>query len=212
VAWYRADLGITIATGVSAWADQSATGDANKNLTQVVAGRQFTYSTSDAALGNAASIQGGATKSIQSGAWGASLSQPLTILWSGIASTTAEQIVVQTGGALFVESTPATATCTANAGLNLVGTGTNLTAKHVGAVEFNGASSAIYVNSRTAANSGATGAGTVPNIFVGNVSDGGALPWLGSLHELVFINRILSASELAKLMIYMGARIGQAIL
>lgn len=210
VAWYRADLDITIATGVSQWNDQSGAGDANRNLTQAVAGRQFTYAATDAALGGAASLQGGATKSIQSGLWSASLSQPFTFWWSGIASTTAEQMVFQSGGATFVESTPATATVTANAGSNLVGTGTLLTSKHAGIITFNGATTSIYVNTSTAAVTGAVGAGTVPNIFVGNISDGGALPWLGSLHELGFISRVISAAEIATLGKYAAARIGVA--
>jgi hypothetical protein len=43
-----------------------------------------------------------------------------------------------------------------------------------------------------------------------NVSNGGSLPWLGEIHEIVIVPRVLGA-DLATLMSYMGARIGQSI-
>lgn len=211
VAWYRADLGITIGTGVSAWANQ-VVGDANTNFTQAVAGRQPTYSTSDAALGGAASLQGGATKSMQSGLWASALAQPMTILWSGIASTAVEQLLIQgISTNVFIESTVTDKRPYIYAGSSLISASGDLTAKHVGGGEYNGASSKIYLNSTTAVATGAGGASSLLDMTIMNVIDGGALPWLGSLHELVFINRVLTAGELLQLMTYMGARIGQAI-
>ena len=48
VVWLRADLGVTIATGVSGWADQSGNGN---NASQVTAGRQPTFSSNGGSNG-----------------------------------------------------------------------------------------------------------------------------------------------------------------
>lgn len=56
--WCRSDLGITIGTGVSAWADQSA---GAKHYTQGTGAAQPSYSASDATLGNRPSLTFDAT-------------------------------------------------------------------------------------------------------------------------------------------------------
>ena len=53
--WLRADLGVTIGTGVSAWADQSANA---QSYTQGTGANQPTRNASDATLGNQATITG----------------------------------------------------------------------------------------------------------------------------------------------------------
>lgn len=51
--WVRADLGVTLGVGVSAWADQSGNG---RDLTQSTGASQPAYTASDATLGNLPSI------------------------------------------------------------------------------------------------------------------------------------------------------------
>lgn len=52
--WFRSDLGITIGTGVSAWADQYGL----NNATQATGGSQPTYTASDGTLGGLPSLTG----------------------------------------------------------------------------------------------------------------------------------------------------------
>lgn len=62
--WVRSDLGITIGTGVSAWADQSGNG---KHYTQAVGAAQPSYSAIDATLNNRPSLTfDGVTQSLTS--------------------------------------------------------------------------------------------------------------------------------------------------
>jgi len=51
--WIRSDLGITIGTGVSAWADQTSN---HRDFTQATGGSQPTYNASDATIGNRPSV------------------------------------------------------------------------------------------------------------------------------------------------------------
>lgn len=212
--WLRADLGTTesggAGTGVSGWADQSGNGDSTRNMAQPTAGRRPTLNASSAALNNQKSLGGGATKGMVSGTWSA-LAQPFSICWSGIASTTAEQLLIQGASTnVFVESTVTDKHPYMYAGSSLIsGTG-DLTTKHVGVAEFNGASSKIYLSALTPVATGAAGAASLLDLSLMNITDGGALPWLGELHEFVIVPRVLGA-DLTTLMSYMGARIGQSI-
>jgi hypothetical protein len=53
LAWYRSDLGVTVATGVSEWQDQSGNGH---HLVQAVGANQPAYSASDADFGGKPSV------------------------------------------------------------------------------------------------------------------------------------------------------------
>lgn len=64
--WVRADMGITIGTGVSAWADQS--GNAN-DFVQGTGGAQPAYSSSDSTLGGRASVQGDGSSDLMTNAY-----------------------------------------------------------------------------------------------------------------------------------------------
>lgn len=73
-----ADLGVTLDTGVSAWADQSGVGDTNRNLTQATAGVQPVYTASDAQFNNRGVLDFNGSKYIKSGTWSAALAHPCT--------------------------------------------------------------------------------------------------------------------------------------
>jgi hypothetical protein len=61
-AWFRADLGVSIATGISQWLDQSGAGDASRHLAQASGPAQPTLVASDAAYNNQSTVAGnGAT-------------------------------------------------------------------------------------------------------------------------------------------------------
>lgn len=84
-AWFRADLGITLnGSNVSAWADQSGTGDANKHLTQGTAANQPLWAASDASYNGKPTLTfDGISEQMASGTWAAALTQPHTIYCVG---------------------------------------------------------------------------------------------------------------------------------
>jgi hypothetical protein len=81
--WVRGDLGITLATGVSAWADQS--GNSN-NFAQATGSAQPTYSASDATINNQATLTASAASSQQLVNTTLALASPIWI--SGIGKET----------------------------------------------------------------------------------------------------------------------------
>ncbi len=82
-AWYRADLGVTAAgSAVSAVADQSGAGDANRNQTGAP-----TLNAVDAAYGGRSTISHVAQKLTSAGAWSASVAKPISLVFVGEASS-----------------------------------------------------------------------------------------------------------------------------
>jgi hypothetical protein len=77
LAVYDGDLGITLGTGVSAWADQSGQGDSNRNALQATAINQPSYTAIDADFNGHGSIQGGDGKCLKTLSF--IMPQPLTI-------------------------------------------------------------------------------------------------------------------------------------
>lgn len=85
VLWLRADLGVTLnGSNVSAWADQSGTGDSNKNATQGTAAKQPLFTAANAALNNKPTIGdahgSGRAAMLATGVWSSAPAYPLTIL------------------------------------------------------------------------------------------------------------------------------------
>ena len=197
LAWYRADLGVTTATGVSGWADQSGNGDANRDLAQATAGLQPTLISSDAAYGGQPTISFAAQYLARAGAWSAAPTTPITIVVVGqitdylssiISSSTADMIYGGTLGYSQFYGPPA-----------LTSTGPDIAGPSVIMVTDDGATTSLYAgNLSTPASTDASvfqaaggfdvgrGAAGIPDL-TGKAAEviiwGGALP-VGDLTEL----------------------------
>lgn len=213
VAWYRADKGITIATGVSQWNDQSGTGDANKNAIQATGANQPTLNASDVNYGGQATITSVAADRLVTGVWAVALAQPFTVFWAGH----------RTGGSFprFFDSLSS---------LNLTGCyddGGNATAQTVGLslaagtttantpsisyVIFNGASSKIGVRQRTPNATGALDANGATGLTLGGSQTAATNGMIGTYAEFVVLAEAATAAHIDKIMSYMGALYGLAV-
>jgi hypothetical protein len=163
-------MGVSIGTGVQAWADQSGVGDSNRNVTQATGSAQPTYTASEPDFAGRPSVTFGGSHYLVSGTWSASLAQPAT--WYIVAKITGAagtQELIDGG-----DSTHRHAIwCAPSLALTPIFAGTQLTASKNMVVPtvlcgvFNGASSAIYMNSTTASVTGAAGAQALTKLTVG---------------------------------------------
>ncbi len=212
--WWRADLGRTIATGVSQWNDQSGSGDANRNLVQATGSKQPTYNATDAAFNNQSTLSFASASSQQldsAGNWSGALSQPYSIFlvgadggagFQGWASNTASSVAINYGNG--------SANMVIYAGSFLASTqGASSSPKMVGGV-FNGGSSAIYENARTPRATGAAGATALAQLTLG-ANPGAGIYLNGKLAEGLVYAKALSAGEIDQLSTYFTSRYGIAI-
>jgi len=217
-AWYRADMGITIATGVSAWADQSGTGDPNKNAVQATTTRQPAYNASNANFAGKPTLTFTAAsgQNLFSGNWAATVAQPLTAILVGSMPIPASNSIGLDMALteLSLDSCAATGAPQAYAGTVVNATVGNFANPTVFGVVFNGASGAYYVSQKTGttANFGAISPATATCIgglysAPANVTNN----WNGAIAEVIIYNRALSAGEMGLVQLYCGARYGIAI-
>jgi len=212
--WWRADRGVTIATGVSQWNDQSGIGDTNRNLVQAVGAKQPTVNATDAAYNNQTTLSFASASSQQldsAGNWSAALSQPYSIFlvgqdggagFQGWASNTASSVAINYGNG--------SANMNMFAGSFLPSTlGAVATPKMIGTI-FNGASSAIYESARTAKATGAAGATALAQLTLG-ANPGAGIFLNGKLAECVVYSKVLSAAEIDQLCTYFTGRYALAI-
>jgi hypothetical protein len=217
VFWVRADRGITLGTGlgVSAWVDQSGTGDVKKNLLQATAIKQPTFIPVTASYNfkPTLSFPSASAQYVQSVAWSAALVQPATavivgnctqdttrVLFDGIDGTNRlDQFVTpgfwnvsSNGGATEIS----VATATAGSPSVFVGI-------------YNGASSKAYKSAQTPS-SGSVGANGLAGLTIGAAFDG-TVPMLGNAAEMIIYNRVLSQSEVNQILAYGGSRYSIAI-
>jgi hypothetical protein len=225
-AWYRADLGITIGTGVSAWADQSGTGDANKNVTQGTAANQPTFNASDGAYNSKPTLSFDDTNDVLiSGLWSSSLAQPSTIYLVGNTNGgDAEYMFARAANAhLGVEiwgrdNTGSGGTlgslaagCSGGQIVSTSGSAPVLSSPSVIAVVVNGVSSNGYVNSfNTTFCSGNLGTDPLQSLRFGSRSDD--LAFLGGkIAECVIYSGAHDVSTRTTVMSYLGSRYGISI-
>lgn len=207
--WLRSDLGITLATGVSAWADQSGNGDANRNVTQATGSAQPIYTTADAAFNNQPTLRSTGTQYLASGVPSASLSQPSTIFVCG----------TMTGGRLVDGSTVVVGRQTIldgpnwsyYAGSSVVSSSVVDTTKCVACAVFSGASSALYLNNMTtAAANGNPGTNALARIGVLGTQDGAGLG-IAKVAEIIAYAGALTLAQRLQVANYMGQRYGVTI-
>jgi hypothetical protein len=219
-AWYRADQGIIVAgvgeNSVSAW-NAIGSSDPNQNLIQNAGGAQPTLTKIDSLYNGQPTISFNSSMQAQflvSGNWASTQVQPFTII-----------VVGNDSGAATAQtywSSPTEASYFYNDGISnyLVNAGTSLvdpttplsnTPRVVGAV-VDGATSVLYNSAKTAVASGPAGTGTIPSLAVGIFTDLTSNPLNGKLAELVVVNGVLTAGEIAALMTgYFGPRYGIVI-
>lgn len=201
--WYRADQGITIATGVSQWNDLIGTA----HLIQSTGANQPAYNATDAAYNGQATVQSTATNMfLVSGA--AAMTQPCSVWVVGQINTIGRLIAsLGTSGALAPSVFSQTGNAAANAGTSLI-TATACTTKRAMLATFNGASSFIAAdNWLTAGTSGAAGAvnGTVVAAFAYSAGDFGGT---GKIAEMIVQSGAPTAAEKAAMAAYFLDRYG----
>lgn len=219
VIWYRGDLGVTTTTGTSTvltWADQSGTGDANKNLTAV---NSPTLKAGDTNYAGQTTLTFTAASStyMTSGSFLSAIAQPNTWVIIGHTPTSlAYQIIIDANDRVsgqYVGRTNAANTIIQSVGVGLSTAGT-WSAPSVVLGEFNGASSKIFINNLTTAaitgNAG-SGAGSSENSLTVGSQDAAWGPvnyWDGSVAEIIGFSGLLSIAAKAQLRKYIQGRYG----
>jgi len=210
--WLRADLGTTIATGVSQWNDQSGVGDSNRNVVQATGSQQPTLNTSDATFNNQAtlSFSHAAESSLQSGTWSPSISDPYTIFVVGSDTNDGnEEFFITVSGTFRPLMIFNNYIIEGNA--DLISTTSQNTSKHIFVLEVNNTASYIRINQATPQITGSI-AGHFPLTIatVGSyISAGFALN--GKIAEIALVDHILSTSDMTKMLTYLGTRYNIAI-
>jgi hypothetical protein len=211
--WLRADLGITIATGVSAWNDQSGVGDAARNATQATGASQPAFQAKNSAFNNQPTVNFSGSQLMPTGTWSAAQAQPQTVFI----------VAKDTSGAsnkYFVDSIAGASpfAVLSVAGVTNLNAGTTRSASFTDTVSFagvavmNGATSLWYPSARTATSivAGTIGANGFTGITIGNAAAGGANAG-ASIAEIAYWNRVLAANEVSRLLSYAGGRYGITI-
>lgn len=204
-AWYRADQGITIATGVSQWNDIS--GNA-RNLAQGTGANQPTYNATGGSNGRALLDFDGTNDTMVTGAF--TQNQPFTVFfvqkWD--AAFVAAQRAFDGKGvqALFQRATNST-TVVLFAGASITGTVASTQTWNYWKTVFNGASSSIACK-QVATASGDAGATNWDGITLGSATGGGA-EWADeSVSEMIVYAGTTNASADNRIYNYLKAWYG----
>lgn len=218
--WLRADLGITLNGGnVSAWADQSGKGDANRNALQGTAALQPLWTAAKAAYAGMPVVDFGVAhadgEALVTGAFGSAPNQPLAIYVVGNAasagtnnyfldslSTVTETYLISNHSATRYETF---------AGVTDFLAATEVTAASVLGWQLNGASSKMYKNAVTEIVSGPNGANNPTGFTIGNYAGLGNFSSKGPIAEVIVASGAFNANRHASVMRYLGARYGIAI-
>lgn len=202
--WLRADMGITIGTGVSAWADQSGNGN---NFTQGTGSAQPTLNASDASFGGQASLSFAAANSQTLTATSVTISQPDTIYVIGQFTTSSNAELIDGNGTRQALANNSGANFVFYAGTLVTGSAADLN-PHAFAAIYNGASSSMYVDTSSAANaSGNAGANNWGGLILGGTI-GGFLQ--GKIAEVVTYSAAHTSAQVAQLFKYFAGRYGKA--
>jgi hypothetical protein len=221
VLWLRGDLGVVNpAGGVQQWSDQSPSNDTNKNLVQNTSANQPVTTT----LGGrpALGLSSASGTFMTSGLWASVLLQPST--WLFVANNTNAGAAAQylmdgddTAHGQAVTYVPsATSVSIFAAGGSFSATASWASASAL-LGEWNGSSSNIYFNNFTTptASGSVTGgtSGGQGSMTFGMHSDafGGGDNWDGAVAEVIAFNRILAASDKARLRSYINGRYGLGV-
>ena len=214
--WLRADQGITIATGVSAWADLSGSGDANRNFVQATGAAQPTLNAADAGYnGNPTlSFASASSQFLLSGTWSVAPSALCTVVVVGN-NDNAASLEVFTDGVptttLLLDNNTAATSVRIGETSTVSENSTNVSAASViiGVYKPSDASGAIYVNARTAVTTGSVGTATAPTGMSVGANGSGLAGFLnGKVAEVIVYRRALSQTEVNMVLAYCGGRYG----
>ena len=211
---HMAHAGVTLGTGVAAWADQSGVGDANRNETQATGANQPSVTTGANFAGRKV-LQFDGTDYLQSGTWSAANTQP-AMLYFVFRQTSAAGTQIfnfsNTGANYhYVPLTAGTGLITCNAGSSISVGVSALNVTTVLCWELNGASSKAYINAITTPTAtGACGAFNCPGFSTG-ASNTGANGFIGQYGTRAVNAGTHSAGERASVMNALGAYYGVTI-
>lgn len=214
LAWYRADLGITLnGSNVSGWADQSGNGDANRNATQGTGANQPTFTASSASYAGRPVVTYTSTAGccLVTGTWSAAMVQPVTLFVVGHTTVGTNQYAcdsLNSGAQMAINNLGSNVGIFAGSQLASGVAITNVPAFCYGI--FNGATSKVAVNAKTAQGSGAAGANGAAGLTLGNWA-GQSLPMTGPMAELFVASGVPSAATIAALAGYVSTRYGLVI-
>lgn len=207
--WLRADLGVTLSSGVAAWADQSGNG---RHFSQGTPSLRLGHSASDAAFNNRAVVTGTGAGWLIGPVW--TRSQPFTVLVVAAAGSFADWRTF-----LDASSTPRGGLVRAEPA-NLLATyagAANITSASIGspsiiAAIFDGASSAHYVSSVTPGGLSSPGPDGFNTPLIG-AGPGGVFPMrsVSKLAELVVVKRALTLADIKRFQRYARGRYGIAV-
>jgi len=205
--WLRSDLGITIATGVSAWADQSGNGN---NLTQATGGRQPVYSAAGGPNGLPMLVCTAASIQDMTGIF--TVGSAPTYLWIIVLWNTlvAAQTMCDGHAADSLRLAGASSSAVEYLGTSAISSGSVVSTGvwYNYGLTMNGATSSIVQNGVTIA-SGSTGTVITPTGFtigaegLGNNNNGNV-----SFAEVALYNRLPTAGQIQQLTNYRVARYG----
>lgn len=205
--WLRADVGITLATGVSAWADQSGNGN---NVVQGTAGNQPAYVASGGANNQPYLSYTTANQALQMAAATFPGTQPVEIFVVARATGV-------TAGNLYLLDMGANANATLlNSGSHLqqydgilanaipIGLGVDFVIDSF----FNGGASTLALNGAAPVGPANAGSAGGTQVTVGNYGGGGGSGFQGRIYEVaVYTARPpLTPGELAQLQLYFATR------
>lgn len=205
--WLRADLGITIGTGVSAWADQSGSGDANKNVAQATGAAQPTYTATDATFNGKSTLtlDGTDDQLLAAGSW--AVAPPTTgtlfIVWKSVGTGFSFPIVDRGSNVYeFYQNTGANTDLRWFLSADLTSVSTSLNVKSICAIDMNGASSKIFQNAKTTPLvTGNPGTVATFGLNIGRAGLGNC-----TIAEIIIYSTRLSAANFGAVMDYLGSR------
>ena len=202
--WLRSDLGITLATGVSAWADQSGNGN---NVSQSVTANQPLYNPTGGPNGKPSITCDGVSRLLLSNSTGVVArgnDRTAVCLVQDAAPAIGKDVIsfyqalnwtIRYGGTAGSASTTSD-----EASYNTIGTYTPDTNAHSVASTFhNGAVSPYYIDnvSITQSAPAITSPESGPVSFYVGAGDNGAIVFNGQVNEVIVCDTVLSAPQLA---------------
>lgn len=202
VGWWRADLGITIATGVSAWADQSGTGN---HLAQLTPANQPAFTASVAALGGKPALTfNGATKVIFRDPLVGVVAQPNTLITvSNLTDNSILRRITDGNGggrqSMIAATSPSYQISAGAAIANFL----TATGGHINMATLNGVASQLITDGLTV--NGDASTASLGAMYIGD-SFGGGANWVGDIPEVMVYSRALSAAELGRVRSYLKSR------
>lgn len=205
--WSRSDLGITQATGVSQWNDQTSNA---WHLTQGTGANQPAYNSSDAGYRGRPSLSlDGTDDSLNNASFAVSQPMTLYIVSKYLGDNTQRQLVDASSGSvrafIFRDISPAYsygATTAVTSAINSAG-------PHAFCAVFNGnASSSLYIdNSASTAAIGSPGTSGLTTISLGSFH-GASNFWQGTVPEIIVFNVAHNSTQVAQWFKYFAALYG----